>query len=279
VFRAGAGDVVVLLHGAVGTWRHWRPVLPALSARFEVVAPTLPGHAGGPPLSLDAPLTIANVADALERELDALGVGTAHLVGNSLGGLLAIELATRGRARSVVALSPAGGWDPGSAQGARIARFFRRSRALSRTLRPRLYPLMRSTHARRLALWEVMYRGQLTSPTDVIDFARAASQCPIFAALVRALPHDEALPANLDQVAAPVLLAWAEHDRVLPARTCAARFRREIPGAEYRVLAGVGHVPMWDDTQLIADTITDWIDRHTPAAATPAADPGPPALA
>ena len=275
----GAGEAVVLLHGAVGTWRHWRPVLPALSARFDVVAPTLPGHAGGPPLSVGAPLTIAGVADALERELDALGVGTAHLVGNSLGGLLGIELATRGRARSVVALSPAGGWDPGSAQGARIARFFWRSRALSRTLRPRLYPLMRSAHARRLALWEVMYRGELTSPSDVIDFARAASQCPMFDELVRALPHDEALPANLDQVAAPVLLAWAEHDRVLPARTCADRFRREIPGAEYRVLAGVGHVPMWDDTQLITDTITDWIDRHTPSAATPAANPGPLALA
>ena len=41
MFRAGAGEAVVLLHGAVGTWRHWRPVLPALSARFDVVAPSI----------------------------------------------------------------------------------------------------------------------------------------------------------------------------------------------------------------------------------------------
>jgi pimeloyl-ACP methyl ester carboxylesterase len=59
-----------------------------------------------------------------------------------------------------------------------------------------------------------------------------------------------------------VLLAWAERDRILPLATCATRYRAEIPGVELRVLPAVGHVPMWDDTQLLTDTIAEWVTRH-----------------
>ena len=67
---------------------------------------------------------------------------------------------------------------------------------------------------------------------------------------------------ELDKVAAPTLIAWAERDRILPLATCSARFTREIPNAEFRVLPRVGHVPMWDDTRLVVKTITDWVDAH-----------------
>src|SRR5436305_5966736 len=90
------------------TWRIWELVLPALERRHEVLAPTLPGHAGGPPLAHK--LSTEAVVDALERMLDEARIATAHLVGNSLGGYLALRLASRGRARSVVAFAPAGGW-------------------------------------------------------------------------------------------------------------------------------------------------------------------------
>src|SRR5207249_11037378 len=55
LYRAGAGEQLVLLHGATGSWRHWRPVLADLVPHFEVIAPTLPGHAGCRELLLDAP--------------------------------------------------------------------------------------------------------------------------------------------------------------------------------------------------------------------------------
>ena len=83
-------------------------MLPALERRHEVLAPTLPGHAGGPPLPGE--VTIETILDALERALDKAGFTTAHIAGNSFGGYLALRLAARGRARSVVALAPAGGW-------------------------------------------------------------------------------------------------------------------------------------------------------------------------
>jgi pimeloyl-ACP methyl ester carboxylesterase len=65
------------------------------------------------------------VADVLERELDAAGIATAHIVGSSLGGWLAFELAARGRARTVLALAPPGGWQPDSRHEARVELFFR----------------------------------------------------------------------------------------------------------------------------------------------------------
>ena len=61
LYRAGTGEPVLLLHGFTGAWHHWRPLLGDLVARYEVIAPTLAGHDGGPPyearLSAPAPGT------------------------------------------------------------------------------------------------------------------------------------------------------------------------------------------------------------------------------
>ena len=73
--------------------------------------PDAPGHAGGPPL--EGAVDDATLADAVERAMDDAGFETAHIAGNSLGGYVALQLAARGRAGSVVALAPAGGWARG----------------------------------------------------------------------------------------------------------------------------------------------------------------------
>ncbi len=98
--------MIVCLHGFVDSPHTWDLVRPALERHHEVLAPALPGHLGGRPLDGDFDL-----AAAVEAAMDEAGVETAHIVGNSLGGYLALVLATRGRARSVVALAPAGGAD------------------------------------------------------------------------------------------------------------------------------------------------------------------------
>ncbi|HMD52712.1 MAG TPA: alpha/beta fold hydrolase, partial [Solirubrobacteraceae bacterium] len=66
VYRAGAGEPLVLVHGFTATWRMWGPLLGELVARYEVIAPTLPGHDGGPPLDFDGPFELTQMADALE---------------------------------------------------------------------------------------------------------------------------------------------------------------------------------------------------------------------
>ncbi|HWX74549.1 MAG TPA: alpha/beta fold hydrolase [Solirubrobacteraceae bacterium] len=270
LYRAGEGDQLVLLHGFTGTWEHWRPVLGDLVARFEVIAPTLAGHDGGPPFPLDGPLTLEGAADSLEAHLDELGVGVAHLAGNSMGGALALELAARGRALSVTALSPGGGWRPDSGEAERVARFFARQTRLLRATRSQLPRVMRGPLRRRLAFRDAMRHGELLAPADALMFCYGALGCQVVDQVLAALRRgDDAVPKSLERIGVPVLVAWAQHDRILPLATCSSRFRNEIPGVEFRVLPAVGHVPMWDDGRLIAGTIADWAARHSAVRAAP----------
>ncbi|HEY5286268.1 MAG TPA: alpha/beta fold hydrolase [Solirubrobacteraceae bacterium] len=263
LYRAGSGEPLVLLHGFTGTWHHWRPVLGELAARYDVIAPTLAGHYGGPPFEINGPLTFASSADHLERHLDEIGVGSAHFVGNSMGGALTLELAKRGRARSVVALAPAGGWNEGDGEAKRLARFFARQLRITRLNQRRIATIMRRPSSRRLAMRDVMRHGELVAPADAVDLALTSLRCPVAKKAIEAARIDKGLSLqDLDRIACPVLLASPEFDRILPAERHAPRFMREIPGVESRMLAGCGHVPMWDDTQLVVRTISEFVDRH-----------------
>jgi pimeloyl-ACP methyl ester carboxylesterase len=183
-------------------------------------------------------------------------------VGNSLGGALALELAKRGRALSVVALAPGGGWAPDSGEAERLARLFARQHQLARAFAPIVPAVIKSPQLRRLAMRDVMYRGELVPPADVVQMMRASLGCTIFARVLDALRSDRARIAHLEQVAAPTLIAWPREDRMLPMSRHAHRFRAEIPGAEFQVLKGVGHVPTWDNPQLVAGLVRDFAARH-----------------
>ncbi len=109
--RGGSGPPLVCLHGFMDTWRTWEIVLPELERRHDVLALTLAGHTGGPPI--EGEISVGVIVDAVERTMDEAGFEIAHIVGDSLGGYVALELASRGRAATVVALAPAGGWAKG----------------------------------------------------------------------------------------------------------------------------------------------------------------------
>jgi pimeloyl-ACP methyl ester carboxylesterase len=264
LYRAGGGEPLVLLHGFMSTWRQWRPVLADLVPFFDVIAPTLAGHHGGPPYEERAN-TIAAAGDSTERLLDELQVDRAHLVGNSLGGTLALELAKRGRALSVVALAPGGGWGHDNEEGRRLAGLFARQRRLARGFAPIVPAVIRHPLLRRLALHDVMYHGELVPPADTLEMMRAALGCTVFPRVLEALLAGRGRLEGLDEVAAPTLVAWPRHDRMLPMADHANRFRTEIPGAEFRVLEGVGHVPSWDDPQLVAEVVREFAERHAGA--------------
>jgi pimeloyl-ACP methyl ester carboxylesterase len=266
LYRAGSGEPLVLLHGFTGAWMHWRPVLADLSQRYEVIAPTLDGHDGGRPYPAGSPISFAGSTDELEGLLDGIGVGTAHFVGNSMGGALSLELAKRGRARSVVALAPAGGWTPGDGEARRLARFFARQLRTTRALGSRASLVAARPRLRRLALRDVMRRGERVPRADALGLIEASLGCTIAERAIAALRADHGLTLeNLDRIACPVLLATPQFDRILPPDLHAPRLRREIPGVEAVVLAGCGHVPMWDDTQLVLRTIVEFVERHASA--------------
>jgi pimeloyl-ACP methyl ester carboxylesterase len=277
LYRAGEGEPLVLIHGFTATWRCWLPVLGELVPRFEVIAPTLHGHDGGASLPAhEEPHSIARAADFLEEHLDALGVGSAHLAGNSLGGALALELAKRGRARSVVGISPAGGLRPGDTAAAnKVIKVFSRMQKTTERSLPLLPKVMARPGLRRLALRDVMARGHQVPAAEAVGLARSSVNCAIVEDVYAVLRSGEAGVHDLDQIKAPVLITWGSKDRILPMETHAPRLRAEIPGVEFRVHEGIGHTPMWDDPGLIATTIGDFAAQHAsaPAPAPAAGDP------
>ena len=106
----GSGEPMLLLHPFMMSQNVWKKVRRQIAetGRYEVFAPTMPGHNGG--IKGRFFLDTAELADDMERRLDALGWDTAHIVGNSLGGWVAFELERRGRARTLTGIAPAGGW-------------------------------------------------------------------------------------------------------------------------------------------------------------------------
>jgi pimeloyl-ACP methyl ester carboxylesterase len=104
--RTRTGEPLLLLHGLGTSRRDFTAVIPALTDRFDVINVDLPGIGRSP--HLEQRPTVAAITDAVEHTLDADGLDRVHVLGNSLGARIALELAVRGRARSVVAIAPSG---------------------------------------------------------------------------------------------------------------------------------------------------------------------------
>src|SRR5690606_34666834 len=111
--EAGRGPAVVLLHGLGGSRTAWEPQLAGLSDRWRVIAWDMPGYGASP--ALDGPLDFGRLADAVVVLMEEAGVPAAHVVGLSMGGMVAQHLALRhpGRVRSLALLdtSPRFGLD------------------------------------------------------------------------------------------------------------------------------------------------------------------------
>lgn len=104
--RTGSGEPLLLLHGIGHHHQAWDPVLPALAPERDVIAVDLPGFGVSPALPDGVPYGLGSVVPVLGAFCEALGVDRPHVAGNSLGGLLALELGREKLVRSVTALSP-----------------------------------------------------------------------------------------------------------------------------------------------------------------------------
>jgi pimeloyl-ACP methyl ester carboxylesterase len=237
--RGGSGPPLVCLHGFMDTWRIWELVLPALERRHDVLAPTLPGHAGGPPLAGE--ITGELLADAVERAMDEAGFETAHLVGNSLGGYVALQLAARGRAKSVVALAPAGGWAAGDASFEATLRFQAELHEQAKAAAPHADAIVASPEGRRRAT------RLITTNFEHIPAALLAHQLLGVAGCAGALPLieyglREGYRLDAERITCPVRIVWGTEDKLLPWPSTAVRYREDwLPHADWVELEGAGH--------------------------------------
>lgn len=245
-------EPLVLIHGFTGTPVIWEPVRDRLAAHYELLMPTLLGHCGGARHD-PAACGVAALADDLERQLDAAGLETAHVCGNSLGGWLALELAERGRARTVVAISPGGGWDPGSAAEAKVVKFFGRMKRQLPFAAPRARALTSRPRLRKLVMRDMLVHGDRLTPRQAASALEDAASCAIFEDFIAAAQADGP-PRAYANIDVPVRIVWGAKDRVLPIAQM-DRFRRLLPDAEFVIVEGVGHVPMADDPDRIVAEI------------------------
>jgi pimeloyl-ACP methyl ester carboxylesterase len=191
-------------------------------------------------------LTYEVLADAVERAMDEAGFATAHIAGNSLGGFVALQLASRGRAESVVALAPAGGWALGSAHADRIADHFATTLELARAAAPYADQIMAAAEGRRRAT-------QFTAVNyEHIPAELLAHQLCGVAAMSAAemmIEHRRTEHYSLDaaHITCPVRVVWGTDDGILTWPACAVRYRDEwVPNADWIELEGVGHCPQLD---------------------------------
>jgi pimeloyl-ACP methyl ester carboxylesterase len=243
--RGGEGPPLLLVHGFTDTWRTWELVLGKLERSYEVLAPTLAGHAGAAPVA--GRLNPDALLDVLERQMDAAGWETAHMGGNSLGGYLALGLAARGRAETVVALAPAAGWaEEGDFYAGTVVPFFTAVREQLTAAEPQLDALLASPEGRRLATSQTLCNFEHIPVELLAHQARGMIACDGAPELMQS-GLDEGFSLDAERIECPVRIVWGVEDRVLPWPTAAVRYRDEwLPNADWIVLDGVGHMPQLD---------------------------------
>ncbi len=242
--RGGSGPPLLLLHGFTDTWRTWELVLPELERHHDVFAPTLPGHAGGPPLTGE--VSGASLPDAIERAMDDAGLATAHIVGNSLGGYVSLQLAARGRAESVVALAPAGGWAKGDDSLEQTLGFFVEMQELLQQAAPHADQTVASLQGRRRATQLLATNFEHIPPELIAHQIHGAANCSAVTPLVEYARRD-GYHLQAEKITCPVRVLWGTNDQLLPWPSAAARYREDwLPHADWVLLQGIGHCPQLD---------------------------------
>ena len=254
--RRGRGEPLLLLHGTGGSRSHWRPLVDFLTPHYELLLVDLPWHGESDPPPASVPHTPMGYAGVLAQLLDELGIETAHTAGNSVGAWTALELAKLGRARSVIALSPAGLWarhDPW-----RCTVQLWTEHKMGRAFAPLVPRLMRSELGRRALLRTTLANPRRIPPDEAVEMATTFAGTRDFDAHIAQTRRQRFRDGQGIDV--PVTVAWGDKERLIPPK---ARRRDELPAhTNYVTLPNCGHSPMWDDPELVSRTILEGTEGY-----------------
>ena len=255
--QVGHGEPLLLLHGFGSTRDDFAPLVADLAHDFTVLSLDLPGHGSSP--MINSRPSVAALTEAVIADLGAHGLDRVHVLGNSLGGRIAIELACRGRALSVVSISPSGLGLP--LERAHQGALMLTSRFINQARRPFMDQLARTPLGRTALLAGLRSMPWRATAVEALTVKGGfADQTGFWSTLWNSIMID--LPTGLEQIECPVIVAQGALDVVGSGQT--PRYTAFIPGAQFTLLPGAGHAPQSDTPNAIIALVRRAADRaHT----------------
>jgi pimeloyl-ACP methyl ester carboxylesterase len=259
----GEGEPIVFVHGLGGQWQNWLENLPRAALERRVIALDLPGF-GLTPLPRDE-ITIPGYGRCVDALCDKLDLGRVDIVGNSMGGYIAAEVAIQfpERIDQLLLVSAAG---ITSADIARrpIYTLGRIATALATHLAAQDRAIAARPKTRHLAL-ELVARHPSLLRADLAyeGFFKGAGKPGFEAALRACLEYD--FRDRLPDIRQPTLILWGEKDSIIPVRD-AHEFERLISDSRKIVMKDTGHIPMAERPGAFNNVMMDFLAEEGPAA-------------
>ncbi len=265
--QGGSGPAVLLIHGMAGSTATWKSVMPALAEQFTVVAPDLPGHGDSEKLVGD--LSLGSFASTLRDLLVALDLERATIVGQSLGGGVAMQFAYQypERAERLVLVGSGG-------LGREVNHLLK---ILSLPGSSALLQLACAAPVREAvaAAGEAAGRLGMDTPPALKEFWRSYESLGeketrrAFLRTLRAVvdPRGQAVSAaNRLHLAAeiPTLIVWGDADPIIPLSHAHAA-HEGIEGSRLEIFPGVGHYPHCEAPERFVEVLTEFIENTVPA--------------
>ncbi len=245
--RAGEGPPLLAIMGMSGTLLHWgEPFLGPLRERFEVI--TYDHRGVGASTRLEGPITIREMAADADALLEALGIERAHVLGISMGGMIAQELVLANpQLVETLTLGCTYCGGPQSSYGSKA--------------REELYEEMRSGERERVlrAAFDLNLSPQAAAEPELWDrfhaiaMRRAVAVPVIMAQLAAIMAHDTS--ARLHEVRSPTLVLHGSADRMIPVQN-GRLIASLIPGARLEIMDGVGHLFFWEEPERSAELVS-----------------------
>jgi pimeloyl-ACP methyl ester carboxylesterase len=257
----GQGPAILFVHGLSGCWPNWLEQLTPFAASNRVIAVDLPGF-GHSPGSADG-ISMAGYAAVLDGLLAELGATRAAVVGNSMGGLIACELAAAypARVEKLVLVSPAGMSTYANRVTARSVPLLRRlDRGLALAMAwsaANSEAITRRPRLRALALGGVVRHPERLSPQLAAEQVRGAGTDGFLAALEAVIAYD--VRPRLAEISCPTLIVWGRDDRLIPVSD-AELFAAGIGGSRKVIYPDTGHMAMLERPRDFNPLLRDFLD-------------------
>jgi pimeloyl-ACP methyl ester carboxylesterase len=242
VDTGGSGPALLFIHGLGGCWQNWLLNIPAFMDTHRVIAPDLPGF-GESPLPPDGKLSIQGMAQSVAELCRALGVSTAGVVGNSMGGFIGAELALRfpTQVTHLVLVSAAGL----SIEERRREPLIAATRVLALgfpLVTGRSNTAVRRPRMRRMAMQLLVRYPEKLTPALSFELARGAGKPGLVPGMQALLSYS--FRDRLAEIEVPVLVVWGANDMLVPVADAQEYVDLIGPNARREVFADTGHLSM-----------------------------------